>query len=80
MADVTEEQIEEYQRDGAVVLKNIFTDEWIELIQQGIDMNIQSPSQYSEWLTVILALIKLPNKVIKNTNITILCSILSYNL
>lgn len=80
MADVTEEQIEEYQRDGAVVLKNIFTDEWIELIQQGIDMNIQSPSQYSEWLTVILVLIKLPNKVIKNTNITILCSILSYNL
>ena len=48
MADVTEEQIEEYQRDGAVVLKNIFTDEWIELIQQGIDMNIQS--QPIQWM------------------------------
>ena len=54
MVDVTEEQIEEYQRDGAVVLRNVFTEEWIELIQQGIDINIQSPSQYSEWLTVIL--------------------------
>ena len=49
---VTEEQVEEYTKNGAILLKNVFSEEWIEKVRRGIAKNIEKPSQYSERLTV----------------------------
>lgn len=57
MVDVSAEQVEQFQRDGAVVLRNVF-DDWVDLIREGIQVNLQSPSQYSEWLKVWFEILK----------------------
>ncbi|MEL7462619.1 MAG: phytanoyl-CoA dioxygenase family protein [Pseudomonadota bacterium] len=43
---ITETDIEAYQRDGATVLRGVFTD-WVEVIRAGIDRNMAAPSEYA---------------------------------
>lgn len=44
--------VEEYQRQGAVLVKGVFDQYWIEKIRHGISKNIEKPSKYSEHLRV----------------------------
>lgn len=46
MTHITEADIEAYQRDGATVLRGVFTD-WIDVIRAGIDRNMANPSEYA---------------------------------
>ena len=43
---VTEEQIEAYQRDGAVLIPGLFAD-WVEVIRAGIERNMADPGPYA---------------------------------
>jgi len=47
---VTEAEIERFQRDGAILLRNVFSKQWIETAKAGIERNQARPSQYSERL------------------------------
>ncbi|XP_076031766.1 uncharacterized protein LOC143019692 [Oratosquilla oratoria] len=49
---LTPEALEDYRRDGAVVLRGVFEDHWIEAVRRGIAKNLAKPSQYSEALRV----------------------------
>ena len=51
---ITLETKERFQEDGAVVLRSVFSDYWIKLVQQGIQKNLENPSKYAEWLKVSL--------------------------
>jgi hypothetical protein len=42
---VTAEDIEAYQRDGAVCLRGAFSQQWIEKVKKGIEINQQNPSK-----------------------------------
>ena len=43
---LTADQIASFQRDGAIVVRGVFTD-WVDLMAQGIDQNMAEPSQYA---------------------------------
>ena len=43
---VTQEQIEAYQRDGAVLIPGLFAD-WVEVIRAGIERNMADPGPYA---------------------------------
>ncbi len=43
MQAITQEHVDEYQADGVVVLRGLFTD-WIEPLKRGIDANMAEPS------------------------------------
>ena len=53
---VSEQDVKKFQNDGAVLLKNVFNSNWIELIRQGIDENLKSPSRFGERLKVCIGL------------------------
>ena len=38
----------EFQENGAVVIRGLFSNEWLEKVASGIDSNLGNPSQYSE--------------------------------
>lgn len=40
------ELIETYQRDGAVCLRDCFSEKWISVLNRGVDRNIASPGEY----------------------------------
>jgi ectoine hydroxylase-related dioxygenase (phytanoyl-CoA dioxygenase family) len=42
---VSRRQIEDYRRDGAVVLRGVFTD-WVEALRRGVESNMASPGPY----------------------------------
>ena len=41
---------EEFRENGAVLLKNVFSQEWQEKIRSGIEDNLKHPSPFSESL------------------------------
>ena len=43
---VSQDQIDAYRRDGAVLIPNLFSN-WVEKIQAGIDRNMESPGPYA---------------------------------
>ncbi len=43
---VTEHQIEQYQRDGAVYLPGLFTD-WVETLRNGVERDMTDPGPYA---------------------------------
>ena len=43
---ISEQDIDAFQRDGAAVLRGVFTD-WVEVIRSGIDRNMANPSEYA---------------------------------
>jgi len=42
---VSRQQIEDYRRDGAVVLRAVFTD-WVEALRRGVESNMTSPGPH----------------------------------
>ncbi|XP_077979054.1 putative phytanoyl-CoA dioxygenase [Glandiceps talaboti] len=47
---ITEDIIHEYEENGAVCLRGVFDQNWIQLVEAGINKNLANPSQYSECL------------------------------
>lgn len=47
---INDSLIESYQRDGAVCLRRVFTEEWLQKVSSGIEKNLLSPSEFSEKL------------------------------
>lgn len=47
---VSNDDVERFQRDGAVVLRNVFTEDWVDKVCKGIAQNLASPSEYAECL------------------------------
>ena len=48
---VTRREIEQFQRDGAIRLQNVFDTTWIAAISRGIARNMESPSRFGEFLS-----------------------------
>ena len=42
---VTDEQIASYERDGVVLLRNLFDTEWLEVLAEAIEQNLRQPSE-----------------------------------
>lgn len=47
---IDEKVIEEFQENGAICLRNVFSKEWQEIVAQGIEKNIEAPSPLGEKL------------------------------
>ena len=50
---VSIEKVQEFQANGAVKLENVFDPHWVDLVRKGVDVNLESPSQYGENLKVL---------------------------
>ena len=50
IADQCRAKKEEFAQNGAILLKNVFSEKWREKIQRGIEENKINPSPYSESL------------------------------
>jgi len=48
MGLVSIEKVQEFQANGAVKLENVFDPHWVDLVRKGVDVNLESPSQYGE--------------------------------
>ena len=48
---ITEEKILEYQRNGAVCIRGLFSREWLDLLAKGVEKNFQDPGPYHTWYT-----------------------------
>ncbi|MDX1687203.1 MAG: phytanoyl-CoA dioxygenase family protein [Candidatus Promineifilaceae bacterium] len=48
---VTRHEIESFQRDGAICLRQKFDQEWLDLIADGIERNLAAPSEHAESLS-----------------------------
>ena len=44
---ITREEIEAYQRDGVLLLQNMFDKDWVELLNKGLDANIEISTKRS---------------------------------
>lgn len=47
---ISSELIEAFQEDGAVLLKGVFDDKWIQMAAEAIRKTMQNPSEFSEML------------------------------
>lgn len=47
---VTEDQIRDYQENGAVCLRGVFSKKWLDLADLGIQINMKQPSPFHDWL------------------------------
>lgn len=45
MTDLSAQQIEDFSRDGVVILRGVF-DEWIEALRKGVETNMQNPGPW----------------------------------
>ena len=43
---ITDSQIQEFQRDGVVLLKGALTD-WVDVMRAGVERNMAAPSEYA---------------------------------
>ena len=44
------DQIEQYQKDGAIYLPKVFNDKWLDAAKVAIQKVMENPSQYGESL------------------------------
>ena len=44
---INTEEIDIYHRDGVVPLRGMFNENWIELLNKGLDVNCKSPTERS---------------------------------
>lgn len=49
MTIISEQNIEDFRRDGAVVLRGVIPVEWLEVVRQGIAQNIEEPSDHGAY-------------------------------
>ena len=50
LRQVTPEEVEAFHRDGAVLVKGMLAQEWIDLLREGLDAAIEAPDVMSEVL------------------------------
>jgi len=50
--EVSQADVARFEKDGAIVLRNVFSKEWVEKVRAGIQINLEKPSQYSEKLAL----------------------------
>jgi len=60
---ITPELVRRFNEDGAVVLRGVFSAYWVEVVQRGIQRNLQELSKYAEWLKVSESYVKSKNKI-----------------
>jgi hypothetical protein len=60
---ITPELVKRFNEDGAVVVRGVFSASWVEVVQRGIQRNLQEPSKYAEWLKVSESYVKSKNKI-----------------
>lgn len=48
---VDQNAVEQFERDGATVLRGLLDESWLELIAAGVEHNRTNPSEWSEWYT-----------------------------
>ncbi|MEE8333513.1 MAG: phytanoyl-CoA dioxygenase family protein [Alphaproteobacteria bacterium] len=46
--DITDHQVETFQRDGVVALRGVFSQDWIELLRKGVSEAMASPSKVAK--------------------------------
>ncbi|MGO4706803.1 phytanoyl-CoA dioxygenase family protein [Microvirga sp. 2MCAF38] len=46
---VSDDEIERFARDGAVVLRGIFPDQWLRVVEAGIEHNVAEPSDHGAY-------------------------------
>jgi ectoine hydroxylase-related dioxygenase (phytanoyl-CoA dioxygenase family) len=46
-----DEAVEQFRRDGAIVLRGLLDTRWLELIAAGVEQNRTHPSEWSHWYT-----------------------------
>ncbi len=51
MLALTDHEIECFRRDGATVLPQLLSDEWIDALRNGVEYNRTNPSAWSHWYT-----------------------------
>ncbi len=51
MIHVARETLEQFRRDGAVVLRGALGTDWLELLAEGVEHNRTNPSPWSHWYT-----------------------------
>merc|ERR1719341_2520827 len=49
---VSHEDVQKFDKDGAIILRNVFSKAWVEKVREGIQINLEKPSQYSEKLAL----------------------------
>lgn len=47
---IPQDQIDQFQRDGAIRLESVFEPAWLKKLAEGIEQNMANPSQYGEML------------------------------
>ena len=47
MSIITPANIKQYHNDGATCVRNVFSQQWLDVIARGVERNLQSPSQYA---------------------------------
>jgi hypothetical protein len=60
---ITPDLVKRFNEDGAVVLRGVFSAYWVEVVQQGIQRNLQESSRYAEWLKVSEINLKSKHKI-----------------
>lgn len=53
---ISDEKIAEFQANGAVLLQDVFSKKWVDLVRDGVELNMKNPSEFGEWLKVIAAM------------------------
>ncbi|KAF6032641.1 hypothetical protein EB796_009058 [Bugula neritina] len=48
---ITAEQVAEFQQNGAVCLRQVFSPDWVRRVEKGVEKVLQSPSAWSESLS-----------------------------
>ena len=51
LARIAEDEVEAFQRDGAVCLRGIFDRAWIDLVAAGVEKNLAEPSPFAKFYT-----------------------------
>jgi hypothetical protein len=44
---ITSKEVDTYHRDGVLLLKNMFDKDWIKILNNGLDVNIEKPTKCS---------------------------------
>ncbi|XP_067011111.1 uncharacterized protein [Anabrus simplex] len=47
---LSEELVRQFQEDGAVVLRGVFSNHWVDVVRRGIQHNLEKPSLNGQWL------------------------------
>merc|ERR1719167_1795910 len=50
--EVSEDQVQRFQEEGAILVKGALSHHWIQKIEAGIQRNLENPSEYSENLKI----------------------------